>query len=283
MITPVEQLADQIRRLSPLERQQLLNLVPDFGRVDAKPLSKTKPQFKNCNISVTAYEALSDDEKLKFLDGAENENAEWVKEKFETLHAAWMMVVDGEVAASGESMDSYPNDEDFAQLCQKFGKYPFVFFNPLILAIEEPGGAWHPTVLATVDFYPVISVAIAGNTGISLVEADFDTGAWEIYADYLLLVSAKVVTVNFRDPRRSAMHLNNPYQFVAKRLGVILADNQGTTRRIEKNIFCVLNWMNSPFVQINPNRSALIGRGPLLDLRPKVELDFDNRQTEVRY
>lgn len=206
MITPVEQLADQIRRLSPLERQQLLNLVPDFGRVDAKPLSKTKPQFKNCNISVTAYEALSDDEKLKFLDGAENENAEWVKEKFETLHAAWMMVVDGEVAASGESMDSYPNDEDFAQLCQKFGKYPFVFFNPLILAIEEPGGAWHPTVLATVDFYP-----------------------------------------------------------------------------IEKNIFCVLNWMNSPFVQINPNRSALIGRGPLLDLRPKVELDFDNRQTEVRY
>jgi hypothetical protein len=29
------------------------------------------------------------------------------------LHAAWMMVVDGEVAAFGESMDSYPSDEEF--------------------------------------------------------------------------------------------------------------------------------------------------------------------------
>jgi hypothetical protein len=283
MTTHVEQLAAQIRQLSPLERQHLLALIPDFEGTKIPLSHTTTRQFKSQNISVAAYEVLSDDEKLKFLDGAEHENTEWLKEKFKTLHAAWMMVVDGEVAASGESMDSYPNDEEFVQLCQKFGKYPFVFFNPLVLAIEEPGGVWHRTAMATTDFYPALSIAIVGNTGSSLVEADFDTGAWEIYADYMLLVSAKVITVNFRDPRRSAVHLNNPYQFIAKRLGVLLADNQGATRRIEKNVFCVLNWMNSPFVQINPNRSVLIGRGPLLDLRPKVELDFDGRKTEVRY
>jgi hypothetical protein len=45
MTTHVEQLAAQIRQLSPLERQQLLNLVPDFGGTNAKPLSNTKLEF----------------------------------------------------------------------------------------------------------------------------------------------------------------------------------------------------------------------------------------------
>jgi hypothetical protein len=151
------------------------------------------------------------------------------------------------------------------------------------LTIEEPGGAWHSTVLATADFYPAISITIAGNMGSSSVEADFDAGAWEIYADYVLLASTQVVTLNLRDPRRSAMHLNNPYQFITKRLGIILRDASGATRRIEKNVICILNWMNSPFVQINPNRSVLLGRGPLLDLRPKVELDFGSHATTVTY
>jgi hypothetical protein len=170
MTTHIEQLAAQIRQLSSQERQHLLTLIPDFGRIDAPRSNTATRQFKSQNISVADYESLPDDEKLKFLDGAEHENVEWLREKFEMLHAAWMMVVDGNVAASGESMDSYPNDEEFLQLCQKFGKYPFVFFNPLILAIEEPGGAWHPTVLATADFYPAISIAIAGNTGASLLD-----------------------------------------------------------------------------------------------------------------
>jgi hypothetical protein len=29
---------------------------------------------------------------------------------------------------------------------------------------------------------------------------------------------------------------NNPYQFIAKRLGVTLIDNQGATRRVERNL-----------------------------------------------
>jgi len=90
------------------------------------------------------------------------------------------MVVDGNAAAFGESMDTYPNDDEFLKLCQKFGKYPFVFFNPLILAIEEPASAWHPTVLAVNDFYPARPITISGNAGSHLIEADFDTGAWEI-------------------------------------------------------------------------------------------------------
>jgi hypothetical protein len=37
----------------------------------------------------------------------------------------------------------------------------------------------------------------------------------------------------------------------------------------------------SPFVKINPNRVALVGRDLVLALKPKVLLDFDQRQTEI--
>jgi len=37
----------------------------------------------------------------------------------------------------------------------------------------------------------------------------------------------------------------------------------------------------SPFVDIHPNRTALIGRDILLELKPKVLLDFETRQTEI--
>ncbi len=180
MTTNIEQIAAQIRQLNPVERQRLLTLIPDFGRMNTAPLNAATLQFNGQNISVAAYEALAEDEKFKFLDKAENGNTDWLREKFRTLRAAWIMVVDGNAAAFGESMDTYPNDDEFLKLCQKFGKYPFVFFNPLILAIEEPASAWHPTVLAVNDFYPARPITISGNAGSHLIEADFDTGAWEI-------------------------------------------------------------------------------------------------------
>jgi hypothetical protein len=42
-----------------------------------------------------------------------------------------------------------------------------------------------------------------------------------------------------------------------------------------------LDWHISPFIKINPNRLALIGRDILLELQPKVLLDFAKRQTEI--
>jgi len=49
----------------------------------------------------------------------------------------------------------------------------------------------------------------------------------------------------------------------------------------EAKIYCVLNWRMSPFVAINPNRTALIGRDIMFELKPRVLLDFDKRQTEI--
>lgn len=46
-------------------------------------------------------------------------------------------------------------------------------------------------------------------------------------------------------------------------------------------ILCVVDWSNSPFVHVNPHRTALAGRDLFLELRPSILLDFANQRTRV--
>lgn len=283
MITELENLAGQIRQLSREDRKQLFSLIPELRDDDRRSMQKSAIEFKSQNISVDAYVALADDDKAKFLDRAEEDNALWVGQKIKELKAAWMMVVDGEVAAFGESMNSYPDDEEFLQLLQRVGKYPFVFFNPLVFAIEESGSSWPQTTVSMKDYYPAIALELIGAGGALAIDADFDTGASEIYVDLARLISSQVLAINPNTPRRSGRHLSSSYQFIAKRFEIALRDENNVEHRVEKSVACVFDWKSSPFVQINPARTALIGRAPLLELKPKVELDFGQHATTVRY
>lgn len=283
MITELEHLAGQIRQLSREDRKQLFNLIPELRDDDRRPLHKHAIEFKSQNISVDAYIALPDDDKLKVLDRAEEENSLWVEQKLKDLHAMWMMVVDGEVVAHGKTMNSFPSDQEFYALCERLEKYPFVFFHPSMFVIEESASPWHQTSITDDDYYPVVSLEILGSEQSVTVDADFDSGAWEIYADLAHLIAARVIALDPRDLRRTASHLSTSFQYFSKRLALLLIDAFGITHRIERNVICVSNWRNSPFCNINPRRTALIGRAPLLDLKPKVELDFGQHVTTVRY
>jgi len=77
------------------------------------------------------------------------------------------------------------------------------------------------------------------------------------------------------------LHLSQRFAYVAKWLQVELSPNSGAARNLLARIFCVSNWNLSPFVALNPNRTALIGRDILLELKPQVLLDFAKRQTEI--
>ncbi|MGH7456187.1 MAG: hypothetical protein ACRENG_32835, partial [bacterium] len=77
------------------------------------------------------------------------------------------------------------------------------------------------------------------------------------------------------------LHLSQRFTYVAKWLQVELPFNSSETRNLVARIFCVSNWRLSPFVALNPNRTALIGRDIMLELKPNVRLDFDKRRTEI--
>ncbi len=79
------------------------------------------------------------------------------------------------------------------------------------------------------------------------------------------------------------LHLGRSFDYVTKSIWMELRDKNGQSRQERVYGICVENWRNSPFVAINPNRTALVGRGMMLKLQPMVGLDFANRQTEVEY
>jgi outer membrane protein assembly factor BamB len=81
----------------------------------------------------------------------EKVNTRWIEDKLRKLHAMWIMVIDGQVVAHG-SLTDYPSDEEFDKLCEKYGKFPFVFLNPQLLRIEE-SSIWHDTIVEN-DKYP---------------------------------------------------------------------------------------------------------------------------------
>lgn len=60
-----------------------------------------------------------------------------------------------------------------------------------------------------------------------------------------------------------------------------IRDLLGATRETNWPVACVRDWSQSPFVRINATRRALVGRGPLLELKPRICLDFGSRATEI--
>lgn len=101
------------------------------------PVFSREEVFVGENITLEEYIALSREEQCQYLDGAEPPNQVWIEKQIARLQASWIMVVDGRVVLHGATMQDYPENEEFLKLCERSGKYPFVFFHPLVHAIEE--------------------------------------------------------------------------------------------------------------------------------------------------
>jgi hypothetical protein len=107
-------------------------------------------KFVGENPSPEAYRKLTFDERGALSEQLKEENHQWLEEKFDTLKAAWLMVMDGEIIASGDHLKTYPQREQISEILARYGKQPFIFINDFLLAIEE---SWHSTVYKN-DFYP---------------------------------------------------------------------------------------------------------------------------------
>jgi hypothetical protein len=113
--------------------------------------------------------------------------------------------------------------------------------------------------------------------------ADFDTGSLETYTDGDSLQAQGIVQITPRDMRRRHAHLGQPFAYVLKQIDLLLASEDGVTKQLPRGIRCVLNWQQGPFVQVNPHRQALAGRGIGLQFRPLLTLDFDRQETTLQW
>ena len=113
--------------------------------------------------------------------------------------------------------------------------------------------------------------------------ADFDTGFSEVYLDAEALERQGIVRITDADPIYESTHLGRPFNCVVKFVRLALVGADGTLCETKVLTVCVFDWHQGPFVSINPNRMALVGRDLCLSLQPKITLDFAHRETTVHW
>lgn len=279
----IQKVRDEVGELDERSQQLLataLKIIQSNGD-DDKPSAEAET-FLSQNLSIENYRLLPRPERRRYQSEAEVLNQKWIEKRFQTLDANWIMVIDGQTVKHGASLDDYPGDDEMRELRQNVGKIPFVFFSKYLLAIEEAPTPWHATNEKG-DFYPTLAITLSHASKISSAEADLDTGAIASYTDLERLINDGIVILDPDDVEHEASHLSRAYAYFTKEVFAEVHDARGNSLKRRTTIICVENWRRSPFVTINPRRTFLLGRRLLLNLRPRVTLDFDARQSEVEF
>ncbi|MCS3919337.1 hypothetical protein Q2T83_12090 [Fervidibacter sacchari] len=241
----------------------------------------TEPVWQGENPPFEQMASLDIEERSRIMNKLEERNREWLLRKCEELGAMWLLVVDGQVYAHGKNLaDNPPTEEEILELANQTGKLPLFFIHPSLLWVEET--AWHPTIYAG-DFYPAVRCRFHGNGSFGDTIADFDTGSASTFVSYEEMSAQGIVQLLPSDVIRQLSHLGQVFRFFVRTLHLGLIADDGSERIARLRVLCILNWQQSPFVAVNPNRVALIGRDICLRLQPKITLDFANRQTLLSF
>ncbi|MEW6620862.1 MAG: hypothetical protein AB1422_16265 [bacterium] len=253
-----------------------ISLQPIFNPI------RFKSGFVGENLTLEKYSSLDEDEKIHLQTTLWEKNGEWLTNKFEELNAAWVTVINGEIETFSSDIDEYPQRGDILDMCQKRGKFPFIFINKTLLTIEESSSKWTKTKYID-DYYPTVEIqAISSNSTLNII-ADFDTGTSDLFVDMARLISEGLIASPFpEEVPDTDEHLGENYRFYTKHLCVGIVSERGKIKKVKDfSVYCIRNWGKSPFVKINPNRSALVGRRLFLKIGYSVHLHFSNRKTEI--
>lgn len=280
-MTKEEILMEMEKQMGPLDqkaREAVRAAVDLIEHTPAPAYAESTFQGENPPFDVAAR--LSLDERSQLLHELTEQNRAWLERECRERQAGWLMVIDGQVIAHGHTLQEFPESEQVRAIGQQTGRFPLVFIRSSLVAIEETA-AWHSTTTPG-DSYPSLPITLE-NGGISLsLTGDFDTGAVDIFTDGDWLESQGLTQIDATDVSFGDSHLGLSYTYLVKPVTVVLTAD-GVARREQYKIVCVRNWTSSPFVQINPKRQALVGRGIGLRLQPIVELDFGHLLTRLRW
>lgn len=270
--------------LETLRNAKQTKPITRFQAGDHHYASKSQPtpalQFVGENLTLEEYRSLEPKEKGVLQMRLKEQNHLWLREQFKRRKAAWLVVVNGSIEAWGESLKDRPLAPQNVEVSQRTGKFPFVFVNDDYMAIEESGSAWSETIDPQ-DSYPTLPLTLGSSSQVVKIIGDLDTGAFDTFADYEFLRVKNLLQPATGDYYEIARHLGQTYQFVSKLLHVQLSTSSGKAHALDVMINCVPDWHASPFVKINPDRVALVGRDILRALMPRVLLDFEARRTEI--
>ena len=140
-----------------------------------------------------------------------------------------------------------------------------------------------------IRFYPTINIVIGESIwkakkilsdGIGLT-ADFDTGSPHVLVVDSRITERFVPAASVNNIER-AIHLGKWFDFMVASLSIVIRDDKNSRkfRTFQEYSLCVLSWDKSPFVNINPNRRALVGMS-ILDYGINITLRGNDKTTVV--
>jgi hypothetical protein len=183
--------------LNQIDRTALLSILEIIDRSKRQSVASSDPisasadrrkrlQFVGENLTLEEFERLSLKERAMLKWQLKKQNERWLRENFSDLEAAWVLVVDGKILASGKSLRTKPKPPELLQISRRAGKFPFVFVNDKFIAIEENLSVWQETIQAG-DYYPTLPIKFSSSSGHVDVVGDFDTGSSHTFVDYDIL------------------------------------------------------------------------------------------------
>jgi len=201
----------QSERRSNAAREPVVGSTPSRNNTESRkqPLS-----FVGENWTLEEFERLSPEARATRKWELKKKNYLWLQEKFSTLDAAWVAVVDGKIIAYDQRLKTKPASPQLLQMYRRTGKFPFVFVNEKLIAIEE-GTAWHETV-KTDDFYPALPLIFSSASGNVDAIGDFDTGSSHTFIDYDFLAAQNVIRSEAIEDFEKHLHLNKTFIYVDK-------------------------------------------------------------------
>lgn len=269
-MTKADIIAEVEKRLGPLDEKAKQAVEMAIALMERPTMPMPEPQWQGENPPFEEMAKLPEEERIRIMDELADANHDWLEWKRIELGARWMLVVDGQVLAHGPTFANYPSDEELEGLCRRMGKMVLYHEAPLLIEERSP---WSPTIYPA-DLYPTLPVTFTGNGQSIDVVADFDTGSPDCAVNADMLRSQGVIQIAPFTPWRRSSHLGQDFWYTRRHIEISLTAADGTRRSVIHSILCIRDWAQSPFVAINPNRTALIGRDLCLQLQPQVTLNF---------
>ncbi|MFQ6040926.1 MAG: hypothetical protein ACE5PV_08730 [Candidatus Poribacteria bacterium] len=174
-----------------------------------------KLRYQGENPGFQEYATLSEYDQLNLWQIAKENNKEWLVQMFTKLKAGWLVIIDGKVIKHGSSLGDFPKEEEILRVGEQTGKFPFVFLNDNLLAIEEGQSGWHATT-EPIDLYPTLPARLRGDVGAISIVSDFDTGSRETFVDFDMLLARNVTRKRRRELRGASWHLSSGFNYIKK-------------------------------------------------------------------
>ena len=173
-------------------------------------------------------------------------------------------------------------------MAQSKGFAPFIFIkDPLIEESENKIDSIDWSTLKNNDYYPTINIFIGDNylndkeliDSKNAIIADFDTGSPVIVLDQRQLQNRNI---SFDEEIEiSQVHLGMTYDFFLPEIKIGLKTMSNSIKSKTFRVRSVINWNDSPFCRVNPNRKGLVGRNLLIEMNLHVILKGDVKTTQI--